>query len=443
MSSSSSSMTPIVVGAAAVGAVGAGLLVYLGMRGAVANLEARLAASELETSRFLDSMQQLERRAQGLIDDGGGGSGPDRLEGISQFNIDPDAFDSAIRHLDEDARLRRGSIAAQSPRSRSANKAARAEEARITSRRRGEPAPVDAPPQVPPGGLVLFVNAACPFAQRAWITALEKTGGAPAGMFRAIHIELDPAEQPAWYAHNVAADGTVPALMWGDPDSGETVVLADSIPVCEWLDDNLQREQKTARGGTGATTNMSSSLIPENRALAKEIGDLITDFGQRFIKPGFELLSNTDLSRDPELGEAFSAACDWWEARLAAHGVGESAGQGSTAAAVVDSPSALTPFQPPVPAWRGLAALQRAPFYLGRIFSIVECLTFPFVDRFHAVLGFYRGFQLAERTRWPRMCTWLDACGSRPSIQFTRRTHAYYINVWAVHARNERRVWKR
>ena len=249
-------------------------------------------------------------------------------------------------------------------------------------------------PKMKPGSLCIFINTACPFAQRAHIVALEKQLE-----FQVIQIETDPTVQPNWW-HEVSKHGYLPAAQHMAEDSKKLTVISGSVEVSEWLDQTLPSQ--------------CAPLLPEEDELALEIGNIIKLFARRFVATGFRLLANQHPLRDQELGIAFEQACDWWDRVLSNN---------------------------------------EGPFYFGVNFSMVECLTFPFVDRLHAILPAYRDFHLDQQPignagatnaglhRWPALMLWIDSCAERPSVIESRGTHEFYVESYSLAAGKRPRAW--
>ena len=122
-------------------------------------------------------------------------------------------------------------------------------------------------PAVAPGELAVFIAPICPFAHRAWLTALEKCG--PKG-FRAIHVPLGRDCKPKWYSE-VYDKATVPALQMG-PD----FTLGDSIPVCKWIDEHMD----------------GPLLSPQDSATKEAVERVIALFGSKIVGPCYSLLKN-------------------------------------------------------------------------------------------------------------------------------------------------------
>ena len=55
------------------------------------------------------------------------------------------------------------------------------------------------------------------------------------------------------------------------------------------------------------------------------------------------------------------------------------------------------------------------PYFLGTDLSLVDLLFVSFAERAVASLLYYKGFEVRDVTRWPRVCAWFDALETRPS----------------------------
>jgi glutathione S-transferase len=281
-------------------------------------------------------------------------------------------------------------------------------------------------PSTVPNTLCLFVNRACPFSHRAFIVALEKRLDRSAAAFQTVHIDTDPDAQPVWW-EQISPSGNLPALQHvgsgggvgggvsntssrsggGGGGGGGAFVLAGSVECCEWLDQSVP--------------SPVDPLLPAADELALEIGSVVQLFGRRFVGPGFRLLTNPHPLRDQDLGRAFEAACTWWDRLLGSKNVGKG-----------------------------------GAFYFGARFSMVEAMTFPFVDRFAAVLPEYRGFSVDQKSagggrmgsgtktqqhRWPALVAWVAACKHRPSVARSRGSDEFYIESYRDAAGARARAW--
>jgi len=86
---------------------------------------------------------------------------------------------------------------------------------------------LSAPPKDLNEGFWYFGNRRCPFAHRAWWSALEKKFGD----FRYVHIDLGD-NKPEWYQKELNPLGSTPCVY----NNGQGVF--DSLIVCEFLEDN-------------------------------------------------------------------------------------------------------------------------------------------------------------------------------------------------------------
>ena len=269
------------------------------------------------------------------------------------------------------------------------------------------------PPSLPrplasPNTLCLFMNRACPFAHRAFIVALEKQLDAQLkGVhFQTVHIDTDPDAQPRWW-QEVSPTGNLPALQHVGGNKDDVFLLAGSVECCEWLDQNMP--------------SPVDALLPEEDELALEIGSVVQLFARKFVGPGFRLLTNRHPLRDQDLGRGFEEACSWWDRLLGS----KNAGKGGA-------------------------------FYFGSRFSMVEAMTFPFADRFAAVLPVYRGFSFdqeivgrssrgdnlnTKHDRWPALMAWISACRRRPSVARSRATDEFYVECYEDAAGARVRAW--
>lgn len=145
-------------------------------------------------------------------------------------------------------------------------------------------------PTVSPGELVVYVHPICPFAQRAWIAALEKTSKA-----RFIYIDL--ADKPTWYK-GLWKEQTVPAIQYG-PD----FTMGDSMPCVEWIENKYK----------GEGTQLTPDSVDE-QALIKSVMDL---FGKKIVMPCYTLLKNQEPAKDAAIMDAVKEGMQWFEASLA------------------------------------------------------------------------------------------------------------------------------
>jgi glutathione S-transferase len=74
------------------------------------------------------------------------------------------------------------------------------------------------------------------------------------------------------------------------------------------------------------------------------------------------------------------------------------------------------------------------PFFLGNTLSLVEIAIIPFLERFEALLGHYRGYNLFEGGRLPALKEALAAVRVRPAFAKTTATKDYFIAAYAGYA---------
>eukprot|EP00890_Picochlorum_soloecismus_P005869 jgi/Picsp_1/6283/NSC_03633-R1_glutathione s-transferase len=73
--------------------------------------------------------------------------------------------------------------------------------------------------------LVFFTHTLCPYAERTWITLLEKVED-----FKLIHIDL--SDKPRWYTSRINHRGLVPSLV-----DKRGIAHVESLEICKWINE--------------------------------------------------------------------------------------------------------------------------------------------------------------------------------------------------------------
>ena len=187
-------------------------------------------------------------------------------------------------------------------------------------------------------------NRICPFAHRAWWTALEID--AP---IEYIHVDMGsqhapgPNGKPWWYVNDVNPLATVPSLY------DEGVALWAVSGTFEW-DPPTDHLLRNYAGGA-----LSSPDKAERHAAQMHAGWL---GGRKIVPQMYSLLQETDPDAAQVKAEKLTRVLREANARMEAQGAG--------------------------------------PFFLGEQLSYADICIVPFFDRFEATLGYYRGYVSAE-----------------------------------------------
>jgi glutathione S-transferase len=219
----------------------------------------------------------------------------------------------------------------------------------------------------------LFVNRVCPYAHRAFITAVEK--GLIGNGVELVEISLPT---PDWYNRDVNPREMLPALRL--PNGAGNI--PESLIVAQYLD-----EAFPDRGPQLFPTD------PQERADARlfisDVDTLVKGFyGVLFTKEPEELKKKWEnVKEDVQY----------------INGVLEKRGKG--------------------------------PFFLGERYSLADIALVPFLDRFRATLKAYRGIDIFETA--PRLRTLLEAAELRESFKTTALPQQQYVDGYAKYINKE------
>eukprot|EP00887_Chlorella_sp_A99_P007804 scaffold20.g7804.t1 len=180
-----------------------------------------------------------------------------------------------------------------------------------------------AAPLPSPDRLVFYTHTCCPYAERVWITLLEKELG-----FDLVQIDL--SSKPRWFA---AISSLVPVV-----HAAGQAPLRESADLCRWAEE--------AGGGRG------QQLVPPDAAARRQMEEL-TRAGGRLIGEGLEL--------------------------VAGHGRSWGIAPGQTAAQRGAFESAAAPLAASLQRSGG-------PYLLGRQLGLADVLLWPFWRRFDLAL---------------------------------------------------------
>ena len=180
---------------------------------------------------------------------------------------------------------------------------------------------------------------------------------------------------------------TVPSIQFG-PD----FTLGDSIPVCRWIDDNME----------------GPKIYPSSTVDAHSLELVLNKFGSKIIGPCYKLLLNKDPSADRELAQKVMDGCEWFNNCLALRGIG------------------------PGPDGK--------KFFAEGKFGMFEILTCSFFDRFRNTLKHWRGLDLITDSL-SSLSVWMAAVDASPAFMHTCREGDFYILCYARYAQNQQRKW--
>jgi glutathione S-transferase len=92
---------------------------------------------------------------------------------------------------------------------------------------------------------------------------------------------------------------------------------------------------------------------------------------------------------------------------------------------------------------RYASACASSPFFLGAALSAADVALLPFVDRFIASLGAYRGWDLLAAAGAGRVGAALAAARERPAWRATAQPHAFYVAAYSGYAAGKATVTRR
>ncbi len=252
-------------------------------------------------------------------------------------------------------------------------------------------------------GLAFFSNRLCPFAHRAWWAMHEKGVAAEArsahahsgnrsatdaharSQFTYVHVDLGE-DKPDWYKDTINPAGTVPCIF----DAGKPIF--ESHFCVEYLEDKFP--------GRG------TPLLPPDAAARAAVRLFVSSL---VLAPYYAFLMEQDRSKDAEHIATCTASLAAIEARYA-------------------------------------AASADGPFFLGAELSAADIALLPFVMRFSAGLGAYRGWDVAAVAASgvaPRVAKALAAASSRPAWRATAPEAAFVVQTYAGYATGKSTVLRR
>ncbi len=221
----------------------------------------------------------------------------------------------------------------------------------------GNPAGVWIGDELPePDVMKLYSAWYCPFAQRAWLSLLQKDVSIE-------YIEIDPYDKtPAWL--NISrGGGQVPVIEVASREN-EISTVTDSLRIIEFIDDYYPNE--------GAAIFPES---PQQKAEAKYWMDVVSTK----IIPYFYRFLKAD-----QPGEARDAA----------------------RTKMLEGIELFTRAMP-----------DQGPFFMGPQFGAVDIAFAPFAHRINLLLGHYRGFKLPTNgDSWSRYHRWYEAVIAEPGF---------------------------
>ena len=236
----------------------------------------------------------------------------------------------------------------------------------------------DATPADLDTGLKFFGNRICPFAHRTWWSALEV--GAP---IEYIHVDMGskhaegPNGKPWWYVDDVNPLATVPSLY----DEGDALWAISGTFEIDPPTDHILRTY--------------DGLVPPSKedlhASQMHVGWM---GGRKIVPLMYGLLQEQDPAVALTKAAKLTAVLRECNARMETQGDG--------------------------------------PFFLGDRLSYADIALVPFLDRFEATLGYYRGYELLARDdlSLARMRAMLDASREREAFQETSQEAEFYIKSY-------------
>lgn len=214
-----------------------------------------------------------------------------------------------------------------------------------------------------------FVNSwECPFAQRVWITLLEK--GLPFDKhevnLRDENGQYDPEKREEWVLR-LNPMGKVPILCVRHPDGDQQSIRAVyESTICNELLEDLKPQPSLWPGG-------SDNDAAWSRAKGRMI---IASFSETFLPAFYGILLRQEKQQQKEAAEQLSHACEWLDRHCDAEG----------------------------------------PYFLGPQFTLVDAALAPFFLRLPA-LQHYRSFSLPADCI--KLREWADNVASRDSVKAT------------------------
>ncbi|EFN54900.1 hypothetical protein CHLNCDRAFT_135021 [Chlorella variabilis] len=224
---------------------------------------------------------------------------------------------------------------------------------------------------------VHYDSKTCPYAQRSWITLLEK--GLP---FEIRLVDLnDKDEEFVKRYHSInpdqAAPAKVPILI--EPDGTQ---LIESLVICEYLE---QRYPQVP-------------LLPADAVQAAKVRLFVDAFSAQLTPALFGLLRAADAEAVAAGKAKLESALKVLDAFLTQHGSQEG-----------------------------------GDYFLGPTYSLAEVATVGFVQRSLSALPAFRGvdlWELVRQNKLGRLERWMEASLARPSAQQTRPDEEVTVNGW-------------
>ncbi|KAK9855133.1 hypothetical protein WJX84_007344 [Apatococcus fuscideae] len=225
------------------------------------------------------------------------------------------------------------------------------------------------PPASEPGLTTFYTHTLCPYAERVWLTLLEK-GAA----FQLVQIDL--SDKPRWY-RTVNSSSLVPAIEY------DGTFYTESMDICRWIDNNLE----------------GPALMPANDNDRQQAESLLRS-KDSVISAGLSLASGSD-SRSWGIGsrptgaqrKGFESSLQVLAASLQQHG---------------------------------------GPFLLGKQLTLADLSLLPFMERFDLVMREFLGMRL-ETMHSGSIQTWLEGMQERPSCRTASADNSLLLEAYRTH----------
>ncbi|KAK9867166.1 hypothetical protein WJX84_010666 [Apatococcus fuscideae] len=225
------------------------------------------------------------------------------------------------------------------------------------------------PPPCEPGQLTFYTHTLCPYAERVWLTLLEK--GAP---FQLVQVDL--SDKPRWY-RSVNSSGLVPAI------EHKGTFHTESMGICRWIDASLE----------------GPALMPADD-VGQQQAEALLRAKDSIVSSGLSLASGSD-SRSWGIGsrptgaqrKAFESSLQALSTSLEQHG---------------------------------------GPFLLGPQLTLADLVLLPFMERFDLVTREFLGMRL-ETMHGGRVQAWLEGLRQRPSCRTASADRRLLLEAYREH----------
>lgn len=225
------------------------------------------------------------------------------------------------------------------------------------------------PPPSEPGLPTFYTHTLCPYAERVWLTLLEK-----GTEFQLVQIDL--SDKPRWY-RSINSSGLVPAVEY------DGAFHTESMDICRWIDANLE----------------GPALMPLDDSGRQQAESLLRS-KDSIISAGLMLASGSD-SRSWGIGSRPTGA--------------QRKGFESSLQALATS-----------------LQQHGGPFLLGQQLTLADLALLPFMERFDLVMQEFLSMRL-ETMHAGAIHSWLQAMQDRPACQTASPDSSLLLEAYRTH----------